>query len=111
MVLFSLLPAGCRGPQPYNPAAAARAKLDFIRRHGSTLTPNQVGLLQRVPYRSSQQMNSEMERVLRLSESAKARREMLGGRRSILSGFPKEKEQDEEFPPKKETGEETPLDP
>ncbi len=109
-VLFVLPPMGCRSPETraYDPMSAARAKAQFIRRHRSTLSSQQIVLLRKVPYRSSQQIQSQMEHVLELSRQARTRRDLLGERRSILKGVSKNRDpenrddQEDETPPQKE---------
>ncbi len=100
----SLLLGGCQGPAGYDPAA----KLHFMRRHGTSLTPQQVAWLKRVPYRSSRQMSAQMQQILMLGESSKIPLEKLGMRQSV-TGLPREQEHSPSED--KQSREEVPLDP
>ena len=90
----------CASREPQSPAEAARAKVAFLRQHGTSLTPSQIGQLERIPYRSRRRMAGEMERVLEL-QKVKVDRRHLGERRSVLelAGERVKKREYEEPPP------------
>lgn len=69
-------------PRRVPPAEVARDQLHYLQSRAGTLTPEQVRLLGRVPYRASSQLAADRARLLRLS--GKGGVQVETGRRRVL---------------------------
>lgn len=83
---------GCSGPEPQTPAAAARERVEFLRRHGRDLSPSQVQQIRRVPYGSTRQTNRRMQGILQGLEDERG----PDGRRVRVSSLLDKKEDSKE---------------
>ncbi len=94
LLVMALTASGCRSKGPERrmlPHEAARARVQFLRQHGTELDREQVRQIRRIPYsKSARTLDTRMTSVLNGEElrAAELRRvvtpELLGERRRVL---------------------------